>query len=452
MTYSYHQDESFDGKEVGEEIFSEAILSLKRDEKLYLKLNQNEWKRYLGRVEKFLPDLISIYFDIYGSCVYAYPLFLELIERMTRSWIIRDESLKQLDSRRGVSNCWFQSNQIVGGVCYVDLFANDLKRLEEKIPYFKELGLNYLHLMPLFKISEGENDGGYAISSYRETNKKIGAIEDLRQFAGKLRENGISLALDFVFNHTSDEHDWALKAKKGDNRYRNFYWMFENRNVPDQYDAMLREIFPNEHPGAFSWVNDIKQWIWTTFHSYQWDLNYQNPEVFIRMAEEMLFIANLGVDVLRLDAVAFIWKQKGTVCENLPQAYKLIDAFNLIARIVAPNLQFKSEAIVHPDEVIRYISPKRCQISYNPLLMALMWEALATRDTKLLSASLRKHFTIPEGTAWINYIRCHDDIGWTFSDEDAAELWINGYYHRQFLNKFYTGKFPGSFAKGLPFQ
>jgi amylosucrase len=196
----------------------------------------------------------------------------------------------------------------------------------------------------------------------------------------------------------------------------------------------------------------MESWVWTTFHSYQWDLNYQNPEVFVRMADEMLFLANLGVDILRLDAVAFIWKQKGTNCENLPQAYKLVEAFNLIARIAAPALQFKSEAIVHPDEVIRYISKKRCQLSYNPLLMALLWESLATREVKLLAYSMEKRFTIPDGTVWVNYIRCHDDIGWTFSDEDASALGINGYDHRKFLNQFYTGKFPGSFARGYPFQ
>ena len=237
--------------------------------------------------------------------------------------------------------------------------------------------------MPLFRSPAGENDGGYAISSYREVDPQIGSMAELTALAEELRRNGISLVLDFVFNHTSNEHEWALKARAGDPTYQNFYYMFPDRVQPDAYERTLREIFPDEHPGAFTWFPEFKRWVWTTFHSYQWDLNYANPAVFIAMAREMLSLANAGVEVLRLDAVAFIWKQLGTSCENLPQAHLLIQAFNACARIAAPALLFKSEAIVHPDEVARYINPEECQISYNPLLMALLWESLATRNVRL---------------------------------------------------------------------
>ncbi len=222
--------------------------------------------------------------------------------------------------------------------------------------------------------------------------------------------------------------------------------------MPDAYEAHLREIFPDEHPGSFTYFPEMQRWVWTTFHKYQWDLNYANPEVFNRMATELLFLANIGVEVLRLDAVAFIWKQLGTNCENLPEAHMLIQAFNSLTHIVAPSMIFKSEAIVHPDEVIKYISPYECQLSYNPLLMALLWNSLATREVRLLNLALRERQKIPTGCAWVNYVRCHDDIGWTFSDEDAARLNINGYDHRRFLNDFFSGRFPGSFARGLPFQ
>jgi glycosidase len=222
--------------------------------------------------------------------------------------------------------------------------------------------------------------------------------------------------------------------------------------MPDAYERDLREIFPDEHPGAFTYHEEIGGWVWTTFHTYQWDLNYANPEVFIRMAEEMLFLANIGVEVLRLDAVAFTWKQLGTNCENLPEAHMLIQAYNAIARIAAQSLVFKSEAIVHPDDVVKYIDPEECQLSYNPLLMATLWNTLATRDVSLLDLGLRERFNINPRCAWVNYVRCHDDIGWTFSDEDAARLGINGFDHRQFLNAFFTGRFEGSFARGLPFQ
>ncbi len=260
------------------------------------------------------------------------------------------------------------------------------------------------------------------------------------------------MVVDFVFNHTSDEHRWAVAALADDPVYRDFYYMFPDRQMPDAYERTLREIFPEVRRGSFTWRPDAKRWVWTTFNSFQWDLNYGNPAVFRAMAEELLFLANAGVEVMRLDAVAFIWKQIGTSCENLPEAHMLIQAFNALIRIAAPTLLFKSEAIVHPDDVAKYISPEECQISYNPLLMALLWETLATREVKLLQASLSHRYRIDPRCAWVNYVRCHDDIGWTFDDGDAARVGINGFGHRRFLNDFYTGRFPGSFARGLPFQ
>jgi amylosucrase/maltose alpha-D-glucosyltransferase/alpha-amylase len=228
--------------------------------------------------------------------------------------------------------------------------------------------------------------------------------------------------------------------------------MFDDRKLPDQFERTVRSVFPDEHPGCFTYRSRIRKWVWTTFKNYQWDLNYENPAVFNRMADEMLFLANHGVEVLRLDAVAFLWKRLGTNCENLPEAHQLIQAFNALVRIAAPAMLFKSEAIVAPNEVSKYISETECQLSYNPNLMALLWNALATRETRLLRHSLRKRFAIPPNTAWANYLRCHDDIGWAFSDEDSLELNIQPHDHRRFLNEFYTSKHPASFAIGLPFQ
>lgn len=411
-----------------------------------------DWNPFIHRLEFYFPTLFNNLYPLYGEIYDAIYFIEELFYAMAESWINRPKDLKILDRKREMDPQWFQSEQMLGAVCYVDLFAGDLKGLHQKIPYLLELGVTYLHLMPLFKTPEGENDGGYAISSYREVNPNIGTMDELIDLAKELRKNSISLVLDFVFNHTSNEHEWALKAQTGDPIFENYYWIYPDRRMPDAYEAHLREIFPDEHPGAFTYFESIDKWVWTTFHSYQWDLNYQNPAVFVEMAREMLFLANAGVDILRLDAVAFIWKRMGTSCENLPEAHLLIKAFNLIARIAAPSLLFKSEAIVHPDDVIKYISPEKCQISYNPLLMALLWESLATREVRLLKHSMQKRLALPDQCAWVNYVRCHDDIGWTFSDDDAAELWINGFDHRQFLNEFYRGRFQGSFARGLPFQ
>jgi len=418
----------------------------------YAKKSPDDWQSFMARLDKHFPRLFRLTHQLYGEQYDFFYHLEELLENLTQSWINRTAELKTLDARREAEPLWFHSNQMLGAVCYVDLFAGNLEGVRSKIPYFKELGLTYLHLMPLFRVPQGQNDGGYAVSSYRQVNPALGTMDQLAELAGELRREGISLVLDLVFNHTSEEHLWARKARAGEPEFQEFYRIYHDRSGPDTYEAHLREIFPDEHPGAFSYRPDIDQWVWTTFHSYQWDLNYANPAVFNRMAQEMLFLANQGVEVLRLDAVAFIWKQLGTSCENLPEAHLLIQAFNAIARIAAPALLFKSEAIVHPEEVVRYISPQECQLSYNPLLMALLWNSLATREVRLLSQALRERFKISPQTAWINYVRSHDDIGWTFSDEDAARLDINGYHHRFFLNAFYTGRFPGSFARGLPFQ
>ncbi len=410
------------------------------------------WEPFRDRLIEHFPRLFTLYYQLYAQNYDFFYHLEDLLLRLMKSWLDRSAELKVLDNHRENFPDWFQSEKMVGGVCYVDLFAGDLSGIRSKIPYFKELGLNYLHLMPLFKVPAGENDGGYAVSSYRDVDPRLGTMDELRKLSNELRESGISLVLDLVFNHTSDEHEWARKALDGDEYYQAFYRMFPDRSMPDAYERNMREIFPDEHPGAFTYRPEIRHWVWTTFHSYQWDLNYANPAVFNHMADEMLYLANVGVEVLRLDAVAFIWKQLGTGSENLPEAHLLIQAFNAVARIAAPSLMFKSEAIVHPDEVVKYIRPDECQLSYNPLVMSLMWNSLATREVQLLDQALRERFKIPVDCAWVNYIRCHDDIGWTFSDEDASRLGINGYDHRKFLNDFYTGRFEGSFARGLPFQ
>lgn len=404
------------------------------------------------RLRRHWAPLFRLLVELYG---WHYDFFYHLekiLESTARAWMQRPEDLRGLDARREEQPDWFLSQEMVGGVLYVDLFSDNLARLQEHIPYFKRLGLSYLHLMPLFAVPHGENDGGYAVSDYRAVNPDIGTMDQLAELAGVLRSEGISLVLDFVFNHTSDEHRWARRAQAGDLDYQEYYHLFPDRDLPDQYEQHLRDIFPSIRHGSFTWHAGMRKWVWTTFNSFQWDLNYANPAVFRSMAEEMLFLANQGVEVLRLDAVAFIWKQLGTNCENRPEAHMIIRAFNYLVRMAAPALLFKSEAIVHPDEVIKYVDLQECQLSYNPLLMALMWEATATREVKLLSRAMRNRSRLPDGCTWVNYLRCHDDIGWTFDDGDALAVGIDPGGHRRFLNDFYTGRFPGSFARGFPFQ
>ena len=403
------------------------------------------------RRDRHLPRLSGLFQELYGTDVATQDQFLLLLGDLEQSWSERSEELRRLDTEREFAPDWFQSAKMLGGVCYVDRFAGGLGGIRSRIPYFVELGLSYLHLMPLFESPAENSDGGYAVSSYRRVNPALGTMEELAALAAELRANGISLVLDFVFNHTSNEHEWAQQALARDPEFENFYLIFPDREQPDAYEQTTREIFPDDHAGSFVQLEDGR-WVWSTFYHFQWDLDYRNPAVFRAMARELLFLANQGVEILRMDAVAFIWKQLGTTCENLPEAHLLLQAFNAVVRIAAPSLLFKSEAIVHPDEISEYVDPDECQLSYNPLQMALIWSTLATRQVDLLAQALAERHALPRGTAWINYVRSHDDIGWTFADEDAARLGIDAAGHRRFLSDFFTGHFAGSFARGLPFQ
>lgn len=416
------------------------------------KVDQGDWHGYVQRIHTHFPRLFKLLFQLYGK---QYDFFYHLEDIMattTQMWVERPDDLKALDVMREADPHWYQANRMVGAMCYVDLFAGNLQGISDRIPYLTEMGITYLHLMPVFQSPEGDNDGGYAVSSYREVDSELGTIEQLKELSSELRRHGISLALDFVFNHTSDEHDWATKALTGYEDYQEYYRMYSSRDLPDVFEESIVAVFPDEHPGCFTYRNRIRKWVWTTFHNFQWDLNYENPTVFSRMVGEMLFLANVGVEVLRLDAVAFLWKEVGTRCENLPEAHLIIQAFNALVQIASPALVFKSEAIVHPDEVNKYIGKDECQLSYNPQLMALLWNALATREVSLLRHAMEKRLAISSGCAWVNYIRCHDDIGWAFSDEDALEINLNFNDHRKFLTAFYTGQFPGTFGRGEPFQ
>ncbi len=411
-----------------------------------------EWEVYSRRLVTHFPNLFQRLHRLYGDHYDFFYHLESILASATEMWLARPPELKALDALRETDSYWFQSHRMIGAMCYVDLFAGNLNRLRDKIPYLTEMGITYLHLMPLFKVPVGDNDGGYAVSSFREVDPDLGTMDDLAGLATELRNHGISLVLDFVFNHTSDEHDWARQALAGDEEHQEYYRMFPDREIPDAFEKSMAEVFPDDHPGAFTYCSRIRKWVWTSFHNYQWDLNYENPVVFNRMLEEMLFLANQGVEILRLDAVAFLWKKLGTDCQNLPEAHCIIQAFNAVARIAAPALVFKSEAIVHPDEVRKYISHEECQLSYNPELMASLWNSLATRGVRLLRHSLYRRFRIPEECDWVNYVRCHDDIGWSFSDEDLRAMEFEPQEHRRFLTQFFTGKFPGSFARGLPFQ
>jgi amylosucrase len=266
----------------------------------------------------------------------------------------------------------------------------------------------------------------------------------------------MTLCVDLVLNHTAREHDWARRAAAGDPAHRDMYLIFPDRAQPDQYQRTLPEVFPDTAPGSFTEVPGTG-WVWTTFHDFQWDLNYANPAVFRAMLGTMLALANRGVDVIRLDAAPFLWKRLGTDSQNQPEAHRLLQAFRALTRLAAPGLVLKAEAIVSPDMLVQYLGAHdryqpECDLAYDNQLMVMLWSALAARDVRLAEQALSRRRPAPAPTAWVTYLRCHDDIGWAVSDADAAATGLDGFAHRKFLSDFYAGRFPGSFARGALFQ
>ncbi len=376
---------------------------------------------------------------------------------VARSYAQRSAELRMLDLQRLAEEDWFQQPGMVGYVCYTERFAGTLSGVEERIDYLQELGVTYLHLMPLLKPRAGANDGGYAVMDYRQVRDDLGTMDDLSHLAKALRENNISLCIDLVCNHTAKEHAWARKAMAGDKDYQNYYLMFPDRELPDQYEQTVREIFPEFKSGSFTYYEQLERWVWTTFNEFQWDLNYANPAVFGEMLDTMLYLANRGVEVLRLDAVAFMWKRLGTDCENQPEAHFILQAFRALSRVAAPGLLLKAEAIVPPPQLVPYLGQgeatnKECEVAYHNVFMVMLWSALAEGKVALMTHALQQMPPIPSRTSWLTYVRCHDDVGWAVTEEDAGAVNLNGFLHRSFLSDFYSGRFEGTYARGATFQ
>ena len=311
--------------------------------------------------------------------------------------------------------------------------------------------------MPVFESPAGESDGGYAVSDFRKVDARFGNLSDLQKLKLAMEEKEMYLMLDIVLNHTSHHHEWARKAKEGDKAFQQYYYMYPNREIPDQFDASMPEIFPESSPGNFKYVKECNQWVMSVFHSYQWDLNYTNPAVFVAMLDTLFFYANLGVDILRIDAPAFIWKQLGTTCQNLPQAHTLLQLLKQCLQVAAPGVALLGEAIVAPREIMKYFGEglyagRECDFAYHATQMALQWDALATGDTRVMLAAQPLLLQKPKGASWITYTRCHDDIGLGYDDSMIAAAGFNSYEHRKFLKEYYAGSLPGSPATGALFS
>lgn len=411
---------------------------------------------FLARLERHWPDVVEGWELPYGSHRSGRSSLERLVAVMAGAFRQRSQALRDLDAERVAQPDWFQRPEMIGYVCYVDRFAGTIAGVERHVGYLDDLGIRYLHLMPLLETRAGDNDGGYAVTDYGAVQPGLGTIEDLERLCSTLRDHQISVCIDLVLNHTAAEHPWAMQALSGDPDAEAMYWIFPDRTEPDRYERTLPEVFPDFAPGNFSPLPDGR-WVWTTFNEFQWDLNWSNPDVFLTMTEALLALVNRGVEVVRLDAVPFMWKELGTDCQNRPEVHDLLQALRACARIVAPAVVFKAEAIVAPSELTKYLGSEDhrgrvADLAYHNSLMVQFWSGLATKDARLMRLVLSDFPDKPDSTAWATYIRNHDDIGWAITDEDAVRAGWTGREHRAFLSAFYSGRFAGTFARGELFQ
>ena len=416
--------------------------------KTYNKITHKEstMSNYFNRFSKRKEELESLYQELYSDN----PSLAELEKEMEAFSIVRSDELKELDSKRE-DTLWYLNRKTLALTMYTDLFARDINGLIKKVPYLKEMGITYLHLMPLLSMPEKENDGGYAVSDFNTVDEKFGNNEDLASLTKSLRAEGISLCLDFVMNHTSSEHSWAKEAKMGKAEYQERYLCYSDRTLPDSFESTVPQVFPSSAPGNFTWCEEMGKWVFTSFYPFQWDLNYKNPKVLNEMLYSMLRLANLGVEVFRLDAVPYIWKELGTNCRNLPQVHTIVRLIRLVLECVCPTVILKGEVVMAPKELAAYfgtVEKPECHLLYNVSTMVNLWSALASQKVTLLKSQVDALLSLPKHCEFLNYVRCHDDIGWGLDEEKERELGMDPLEHKKFLYNFFSGKFNNSYARG----
>lgn len=425
-------------------------------DKLAPEFQKPDLRRFYTRLGANFYAIHSLFHHLYGHREDFKQQMVHLVQVMARRYVERSYELEQLDIKREADHNWFLSQEWVAMALYTDGFAGDLNGVTKHCSYFQELGVNTVHLMPMMPCPKGHSDGGYAVSDFRNVDERYGDLKQLQTLSSSLRQRDMLLILDMVVNHTSDEHEWANKARLGYKEYQDYYYTFPDRSVPDMFEETLPEIFPETSPGNFIYDEEMKRWVMSVFNSYQWDLNYSNPVVFIEMIDNILFWANRGADIMRLDAVAFLWKKVGTISQNEREAHLILQLMKDCCQVTAPGVLFIAEAIVAPTEIIKYfgedaVIAKECEIAYNATFMALLWDTVATKNAKVLNEGIRNLPTKLDRATWLNYIRCHDDIGLGFDDKDIEAAGFNPAEHRRFLLDYFTGQFDDSISRGVPF-
>lgn len=416
------------------------------EQKMVKNVNNTE-KIFVQRMEKHQDELRWLYMELYGNDA----MYAELCEQMHDYYLKRSTELKKRDIKKEKNPDWFKEKEMLGMMLYIDNFAGNLKGVEKKLAYLKECNVNCLHLMPFLDTPKGKSDGGYAVADFRKVRPDLGTMKDLARLTEKCHENGMNVCMDFVMNHTSEEHEWAKRARAGEGEYMSRYFFYDNGDIPARYEETVPQVFPTTAPGNFTWLPEIGHYVLTTFYPYQWDLNYRNPRVFNEMMYNFLFLANQGMDIIRIDAVPYIWKELGTSCRNLKEVHTIVRMMRMIAEIVCPSVILLGEVVMEPEKVVPYfgtVEKPECHMLYNVTTMATTWNSIATRDIRLLKKQMDIVSRLPKQYTFLNYLRCHDDIGWGL-DFDTMKQWgMEEPSHKRYLNDYFTGKIADSISRG----
>lgn len=416
------------------------------EQKMVKNVNNTE-KIFAQRMEKHQDELRWLYMELYGNDA----MYAELCEQMHDYYLKRSTELKKRDIKKEKNPDWFKEKEMLGMMLYIDNFAGNLKGVEKKLAYLKECNVNCLHLMPFLDTPKGKSDGGYAVADFRKVRPDLGTMKDLARLTEKCHENGMNVCMDFVMNHTSEEHEWAKRARAGEGEYMSRYFFYDNGDIPARYEETVPQVFPTTAPGNFTWLPEIGHYVLTTFYPYQWDLNYRNPRVFNEMMYNFLFLANQGMDIIRIDAVPYIWKELGTSCRNLKEVHTIVRMMRMIAEIVCPSVILLGEVVMEPEKVVPYfgtVEKTECHMLYNVTTMATTWNSIATRDIRLLKKQMDIVSRLPKQYTFLNYLRCHDDIGWGL-DFDTMKQWgMEEPSHKRYLNDYFTGKIADSISRG----
>jgi len=301
--------------------------------------------------------------------------------------------------------------------------TGDLAGLVEKLDYLQWLGVDCVWLPPFFK--SPLRDGGYDVSDYVDVLPEFGTLGDFVLFVDAAHERGIRVIVDFVMNHTSDQHPWFQASRTDpDGPYGDFYVWADT----DEAYADARIIFVDTETSNWTFDPVRKQYFWHRFFSHQPDLNFANPRVQEAVTEALKFWLDLGIDGFRLDAVPYLFEEEGTNCENLPATHDFLRQVRKEVDAEYPDRVLLCEANQWPADVVEYfgdpVSGDECQMAFHFPVMPRLFMGVRRESRYPISEIMAQTPPIPDNCQWGIFLRNHDELTLEMvTDEERDYMW-----------------------------